>query len=223
MSERPFKVPLRLNGKPLKIQTPEVYDAGVRTLPGRGHTVQIAVTKELREVLNELESRVKELIPPNEIYKPLYPGSEMCLSLSHFARFYYYDENFIRSVMPVGTPLTKFGDGHYVFELHAPHLYFGMHKNGETCSINLNVAAINWKPTVRTERDSIEALTPGVSPFQMKTHGSHHFRGYVTDGERILFGVPDGDKRPVSYGPQSSKGIKHKRSVPVGPPHEDSA
>ena len=169
VSDTPYKIPLKLNDQSVRFDTEEYEDMeGVRLYAGsNGRVVIIHVPPRLRKILDELEEKVKEVLPPNAIYKPFHRGTEMAIPLSYYIKFFTYNDKLERKLMPQNTQVQKIGRGKFIYELCAPHVYFGPHKGGETCSINLQISAINWKPNktafyVNRER----SLNPGGSPFQ---------------------------------------------------------
>lgn len=168
VSDTPYKIPLKLNEQSLRFDTEEFEDMeGVRLYAGsNGRVVIIHVSQRLRRILDELEEKVKEVLPPNAIYKPLHRGTEMAIPMSHYLKLFTYNDKLERKLMPLNTQVQKIGRGKFIYELCVPHVYFGPHQGGETCSINLQISAINWKPNKTTFYVNRErSLNPGASPF----------------------------------------------------------
>ena len=207
---------LTLNGEKVRFDTPESCDSfGLKMLAGARNRIVIPVNQCLRDVLNQLEEEVVKLLPQGEIYKPLYQGQEMCVTMSNYCRFYMYDKNFTKKRLPITMPLTKFGAGSYVFELEAPHVYFGPHREGETCSINLIITAINWKPAeAGTLLKDERPLQPGMSPFKSDV---------ASKGKRLpLHRQPGFVVPPVFDSPKKSKGKKSRAVEKMAVVEEDS-
>ena len=193
VSDTPYKVPLKLDGQLVTFDTHEWEDLfGVKVYAGsNGRCVIINVSPQLQKILDELEERVKELLPLKAVYKPLHKGSEMVLPLSHYIRYYTYNDKFERKMLSLNTQLQKFGPGKFVYELCASHVYFGPHQGGETCSLSLQISAINWKPSnssfsMKHER----SLNPGQSPFQNGSDMNKHTKPPLNRQHSIIDNNP---------------------------------
>lgn len=139
------KCALKVNGNYVRLKTREHYEEFEMPLSTRkGNTIDVHVDDELRAMLNSLEKEVMKHVPKGTLYKPLYKGDTMCLKVSRFCKYFLYDVD--KTVTKITFPDTAFKAGHYVYLIRVSHLYVGHHKNGEQCSLSLDVDEVYYRP-----------------------------------------------------------------------------
>lgn len=158
------KCTLKVNHNYVRLKTREHYEEFEMPVSTRkGNTVDVHVTDELRGMLDQLEREVKKQIPKGKLYKPLYQGDTMCLKLSRFCKYFLYDVN--QHITAVSVSDTAFKAGHYVYLIRVPHLYVGHHKNGEHCSLSMDVDEVYYLPDQKAIR-SEQVVTPWQDQFR---------------------------------------------------------
>ena len=133
---------LRINDAPVIVRTAPSYQAfGVKFIAQEGGMTSVVVPIDVkaRQLMDGVENLVKEELPTTEVYKPLYRGENMCVTLSKFCK--YYRDN--HQALP---PNTSLDAGTYQFTLYLSHVYFGPLKGGATCCITMQVNAITYDP-----------------------------------------------------------------------------
>ena len=152
---------VKVNAQYVKLKTAEFYEdleiPMTTSSTYKGSTLIIKIDEKLREMLDMLETEVKKKLPKGFLYKALYQGQTMCIKVSRFCKYFLYDENckITRLITPGN---TAFKQGHYVYMIRVPYLFVGMHRNGEQCSLTLDVDEIFYKPDYAAmERDRLES------------------------------------------------------------------
>lgn len=154
---------LKVNQQYVKLKTKEYYEDFEMRMTSNGFkstAVLVKVDDELREKLNALECEVKKRLPSGFVYKPLYQGANMTVKLSPFCKYYRYDDQGKVSKL-TRSANTEFKQGHYVFIIRVPSLYVGPHRNGEHCSLSLDIDEVYYRP----DREAI-AREKSQSPWE---------------------------------------------------------
>ena len=161
VSDGPYKRALRLNGQPVHFETNECYEGyGLRyASQAYGHdAIIICVDDWMREALDALEKHVVQLLPEGEVYKPLFDGGQICMPLSRYCRYLTYET--VNGPRKPLAPSSHLASGYYIFDIHFTHVYFGKHRNGETCSISMQVSTVSYKADSTAQRMPLTALLP---------------------------------------------------------------
>ena len=118
-----------------------------------------------RGELNKLEQFVEAnaYIPPDmvqgecAVYKPLWRGEEMMITLSRWCHFFKKQPNGEFSHADL-SEMT--GPGQYQFTIEAPHVYIGPHKAGHTHSISLQIVQVVFIPETKPVKPTLPKLFP---------------------------------------------------------------
>lgn len=136
---------IKINNKCVVMKTAEYHEDFELRLRTMNNTRSVCVNldTDTREKLNIIEKLLKDCLPKDWRYKPLWTGPRISLRLSPFCKYYLYEEN-------GGTKTTsshsEFKQGHYVFRINVPSLYVGKHRSGEHCSLNVEVDEVYYRP-----------------------------------------------------------------------------
>ena len=157
-----FRQFVRYNNAKFLIVTPP-FEADQLTLRMNDNETDIAalvpIDPWLRKQLNLLEKFVQQnvTIPSPQacmpisslLYKPLWPHSQMCISLSRWCNVFQMNVA-TGCYEAVDIHQVKFGHGKYSVTIEVPYIYIGPHKNGETFSLTMRVVQIVYEPAIES-------------------------------------------------------------------------
>ena len=159
---------VKVNNQYVKITTAEYYeDMELKMMNGWGgmQALVVKVDKDAREKLELVEHHVKLLLPDDWEYKPLYSGERMTINLSRFCKFYCYTMENGRRKKTVAPRTTDYKQGHYFFTIFVKHLYVGQHRNGEHCSLALQVVEVCYRADKEAIKKESRDSPWGEAPF----------------------------------------------------------
>ena len=159
-----FNQNLTYNGKHLVLRTDFIPSADVKfSETQRGKRLLIPVSPWLRKQLDIIEEYVTshmtipvEIAHPwqprhaqDSIYKKIWSGDTLCISVSNWCRFYRQDPDYLSEIRP-----NELGDGSYSLCIAIPGVYYGYHNDNKLASLTLRVQDFLYKP----EADNIDAI-----------------------------------------------------------------
>ena len=155
--------PIKINGQAARIVVPNFY-SGV-PLHNRTHgkmtSLAIPLDPQTRSRFEELDTFARANANGGT-YKELWKGEMTFINLSRWCKYEMMQPNGLRHAMPTDTILGK---GSYSVVIEASHMYFGPHKNGETCSVSLYIVELLYQPEQDCISDFIdEILSAPPSP-----------------------------------------------------------
>lgn len=158
---------IKVNGQNVKLKTKEYYEEYEMPLSSsssfKSGSVIVNVNEDLRKMLDQLETAVKERLPEGLVYKHLYRGDKLCVKVSRFCKYYVYDA-LSKTLKPSTLSSTDFKQGHYIFILRVPNLFVGDHRGGADCSLCIELDAVYYRPDeAAIERE--KTCTPWNSKF----------------------------------------------------------
>ena len=172
---------IRINGRRVALQTSLYHTkAGLffYCAKNQGKCLRVPLDDWLRQQLLNIEKDVmmKVSIPDDVpkskegtyVYKPLYLGDSMLITVSKFCRYFKYDKSqggyvFLDEFEP-------FNVGQYNVNIDVSHVYIGPHKGGQNFSLSLMVTEITYKAD--EEDDATYRLdVPDSAPLQATTQG----------------------------------------------------
>lgn len=163
-----FNQNLTYDGKRLILRTDFIPSANVKFAETQyGKRLLIPVSPWLRKQLNTIEEFITlNMTVPVEIsknwlarhaqdsiYKKIWDGNTLCISVSNWCHFYRQDQDYLTEIQP-----NELGDGSYSLCIAIPGIYFGHHNDNKLASLTMRVQHLLYKP----EEDNVDAIIHAI-------------------------------------------------------------